>query len=38
MALNPGTKLKSGVCDAEVMVIKSDGIESLTCGGVEMTP
>jgi hypothetical protein len=34
--LKPGLKLKSAVCDAEVMVIKPGGATSLTCGGVPM--
>ncbi len=35
--LKAGQRLKSGVCDAEVMVIKANGSEALTCGGVPMT-
>jgi len=34
--LKPGLRLKSAVCDAEVMVIKSAGTEALTCGGAPM--
>ena len=34
--LKPGLRLKSAVCDAEVMVIKSAGTEALTCGGTPM--
>jgi hypothetical protein len=34
--LKPGLKLKSAVCDAEVMVIKAAGGADLTCGGVSM--
>lgn len=34
--LKPGLKLKSAVCDAEVMIIKTAGSESLTCGGAPM--
>ncbi|MFW6093309.1 MAG: hypothetical protein ACODAC_04990 [Pseudomonadota bacterium] len=34
--LKPGTKLKSAVCDAEVMIIKSTGAHELTCGGAPM--
>jgi hypothetical protein len=35
--LKPGTRLKSAVCDTQVMVIKSDGGEhDLRCGGAEM--
>ena len=35
--MKPGTKLKSAVCDTEVMVIRaSDG--AVTCGGAPMAP
>jgi len=35
--LKPGTRLKSAVCDTQVMVIKSDGAEhELRCGGAEV--
>jgi hypothetical protein len=34
--LKPGLKLKSAVCEAEVMIIKSGSIAALTCGGVPM--
>ena len=34
--LKAGLRLKSAVCDAEVMVIKCTGEESVTCGGVPM--
>jgi hypothetical protein len=35
--LKPGVRLKSAVCDTQVMVIKSDGAEhALNCGGAEM--
>jgi hypothetical protein len=34
--LKPGLKLKSAVCDAEVMIIKSGSIAALTCGGAPM--
>ena len=35
--LKPGARLKSAVCDTQVMVIKSDGGEhDLRCGGAEM--
>jgi hypothetical protein len=35
--LKPGTRLKSAVCDTQVMVIKADGGEhDLRCGGAEM--
>ena len=32
----PGTRLKSAVCDAEVMVIKAGESEDLTCGGAAL--
>lgn len=35
--LKPGARLKSAVCDTQVMVIKSDGAEHLlSCGGAEL--
>jgi hypothetical protein len=34
--MKPGTKLKSGVCDTEVMVIRGSGV-ILECGGMPMT-
>ena len=34
--LKPGTRLKSAVCDAEVMVIKPGESDDLTCGGVAL--
>jgi hypothetical protein len=34
--LKPGLKLKSAVCDAEVMIIKAGSASALTCGGVSM--
>ena len=34
--LKPGLKLKSAVCNGEVMIIKSAGGEALTCGGAAM--
>ena len=34
--LKPGLKLKSAVCDAEVMIIKSGSVSALTCGGAPM--
>lgn len=36
MELKPGLRLKSAVCDAEVMVIKSGDAGTLTCGGAPM--
>lgn len=35
-ALKPGLRLKSGVCAAEVMIVKGAGEAGLTCGGVPM--
>jgi hypothetical protein len=35
MTMKPGTKLKSAVCDTEVMVIRS-GTGAIECGGVAM--
>lgn len=34
--LKPGTRLKSAVCDAEIMIIKASEGDDLTCGGVAM--
>lgn len=34
--MKPGSRLKSGVCDAEVMIIKIGESDNLTCGGVAM--
>ena len=34
--LKPGLRLKSAVCDAEIMVIKAMKGNDLTCGGVTM--
>ena len=34
--MKPGTKLKSAVCDAEVMVIKAGAGGELCCGGAPM--
>ena len=34
--LKPGTRLKSAVCDAEVMVIKAGESDDLTCGGIAL--
>jgi len=36
MELKTGLRLKSAVCDAEIMVIKSTGGDDLTCGGVPL--
>lgn len=32
----PGTRLKSAVCDAEIMIIKATEGDDLTCGGATM--
>ena len=37
MELKPGLRLKSAVCDAEVMVIKATEGEELTCGGIPLS-
>ena len=34
--LKPGSRLKSAVCDAEVMVIKAGAEDEVTCGGAVM--
>ena len=34
--MKPGTKLKSAVCDTEVMVIRAGRPASLACGGAPM--
>ena len=34
--MKPGTKLKSAVCDTEVMVIRGSGDISVECGGQPM--
>ena len=36
MDLRAGLRLKSAVCDAEIMVIKVAGEGELTCGGLTM--
>ncbi len=36
MDLKPGQRLKSAVCDAEVMIIKAVAGDELTCGGTPM--
>ena len=35
--LKPGSRLKSSVCDAEIMVIKAMSGNILTCGGAPMS-
>ena len=35
--LKPGTRLKSAVCDAEVMIIKCGDSDDLTCGGLPLS-
>ena len=32
--LKPGTRLKSTVCNAELMIIKAGDSDDLTCGGI----
>lgn len=34
--LKAGLKLRSAVCDGEVMIIKASGDEALTCGGAPL--
>ena len=34
--MKPGTKLKSVVCDTEVMIIKGGGDTAVACGGAPM--
>ena len=34
--MKPGTKLKSAVCDTEVMVIRANGDGVVACGGAPM--
>jgi len=34
--IKPGTRLKSVVCDTEVMVIKYSGDADISCGGTSM--
>ena len=31
-----GVRLKSAVCEAEIMIIKIDGADDITCGGLPM--
>ena len=39
MALRPGMRLRSAVCDTEVVVVKApDGTADLRCGGHPMVP
>ena len=39
MQLKAGTRLKSSVCDTQVVVVKApDGDVDLTCGGAPMVP
>jgi hypothetical protein len=35
--MKPGTKLKSAVCDTEVMIVRTDGTP-IDCGGYPMSP
>lgn len=34
--MKPGTRLKSAVCDTEVMVVRAGGAPAVDCGGVPM--
>ncbi|WKD49032.1 hypothetical protein [Microbulbifer spongiae] len=34
--LKPGIRLKSAVCDTQIMVVKGKGAHDLRCGGVAM--
>jgi hypothetical protein len=34
--MKPGTRLKSNVCEAELMIIKAGDSDELTCGGVTL--
>ena len=34
--LKPGTRLKSAVCEAEIMIIKAGDSDELTCGGIAL--
>ncbi|MEQ8263939.1 hypothetical protein [Pseudohaliea sp.] len=36
--IKTGMRLKSAVSDVEVMVVKCEGVSSLTCGDVPMVP
>ncbi|NIB38015.1 hypothetical protein HBA55_00380 [Pseudomaricurvus alkylphenolicus] len=36
LVLKPGARLKSAVCDTEVMVVKGSGEVDLRCGGASM--
>jgi hypothetical protein len=39
MQLKPGTRLRSSVCETQVIVVKAPGAEvELTCGGAPMWP
>lgn len=36
MELRPGSRLKSTVCDTEVIAVKASGEREVTCGGAPM--
>lgn len=36
LIMKPGTKLKSAVCDTEIMVIRASGDSEVACGGSSM--
>lgn len=36
MELRPGSRLKSTVCDTEVIAVKGSGDHDITCGGAPM--
>lgn len=36
MELRPGIRLKSAVCDTEVIAVKASGDRDVTCGGAPM--
>lgn len=36
MEIRPGSRLKSTVCDTEVIAVKGDGELDVTCGGAPM--
>jgi hypothetical protein len=36
MELRPGSRLKSTVCDTEVIAVKASGDHDVTCGGAAM--
>jgi hypothetical protein len=38
MKLTPGTRLKSAVCNTEVVVVRVPAAGTITCGGAAMVP